>query len=272
MAMKTVPHQSTVPVRRGQALAVVQEDIRSAGSRAPRLPVLGTRQLGVSLAVVGWAALGLMWVSGSAGVFGHEQEGSSPSLTIGLFLVGWLVMVAAMMLPSSVPTLRRVDRELGSEVRTASPFMVGYFFAWAAFGAAAFAGDGILHLAVERISWLGHRPWLIAGGVAMFAGAAEMLGRTPPPVLPSVRRNGGTLGLGKAHAIDRIRRCWPLMLFAMAVGMSNPGWMVGLTLVMALELRPRASAALRVIGLALFSVGAAVVIEPSWMPVLLGTA
>jgi hypothetical protein len=56
----------------------------------------------------------------------------------------------------------------------------------------------------------------------------------------------------------------------MAVGMSSPAWMVGLTLVMALELRPRASTALRVIGLVVFALGVAVVIEPAWMQVLLG--
>ena len=271
MAMEAVPLESAVPVPKGQALVVVREEIRPSVSRWARLPIVGTRQLGVSLAILGWAALTLMWVTGSAGVFGHDQEGVSPSLAIGLFLVGWLVMVAAMMLPSSVPTLDRVDQAMASEGRTSSPrVMVGYFLAWAAFGAAAFAGDGILHLAVERMSWLAERPSLIAGGVAMFAGAAEMLGRTPPPVLPSVSPGGGSFGLGKAHAIDRIRRCWPLMLFAMAVGMTSPGWMVGLTLIMALELRPRAAAVLRLMGLVLFAVGAAVVIEPGWTSMLLG--
>ena len=234
---------------------------------------ISTRQLGITLAVVAWAALALMWATGSARVFGHDQTGVSAIPSIGLFLVGWTVMVAAMMLPSSVPTLRRVDHETGSEPRAASSrFMGGYFLAWAAFGAASFAGDGVLHMAVDRMPWLAQRSWLIAAGAAMFAGLAEMLGRTRPPVLPLGSRDGGAFAVGKAHAIDRIRRCWPLMLFAMAVGMGNPGWMVGLTLVMALELRPHASAALRLIGLVLFAVGAAVVIEPGWTPVLLGGA
>ena len=272
MAMEVVSLESAVPVREGQALVVGQE-IGPIGSRGARVPIVATRQLGVSLAIFGWAALALMWATGSAGVFGHDQGGISPSLAIGLFLVGWLVMVAAMMLPSSVPTLERVDQAMASQGRTTSPlFMVGYFFAWAVFGAAAFAGDGILHLAVERMSWLAQRPSLIVGGVAMFAGAAEMLGRTPPPALPSVSPDRGAFGLGKAHAIDRIRRCWPLMLFAMAIGMTRPGWMVGLTLVMALELRPRASAVLRLIGLFLFAVGAAVVIDPGLTPMLVGSA
>ena len=238
------------------------------------VPVQGVsvRQLGVGLAVAGWASLGLMWGTGSAGVFGHDQQGVPASLALGLFLAGWVVMVAAMMLPSSVPTLERVDRATGAAARMAGPlFLAGYFFAWTAFGAAAFAGDRVLHLFVDRLSWLANRPSLIVGGVAMLAGAAEMLGRTPPPAYPAAERAVGTFALGKAHAIDRVRRCWPLMLFAMAVGMSSPGWMVGLTLVMALELRPRATGTLRFIGLVLFTIGAAVVVEPGWVPLLLGS-
>lgn len=256
-------------------MAVIQEAVRPAGSAARELPVVGrgVRRLGVWLAVAGWASLVLMWITGSAEVFGHDQEGIPASLAIGLFLAGWVVMVAAMMLPSSLPTLHLVDRSGATVGRMAAPtVMAGYFSAWAAFGAVAFAGDGVLHVAVDRISWLGERPSLIAGGVAMVAGVAEVLGRTPPPAFPSTAPDGGPFALGRAHAVDRIRRCWPLMLFAMAVGMGSAFWMIGLTLVMALELRPGASAALRLVGVALFAVGAAVVIEPGWMPVLLGTA
>jgi predicted metal-binding membrane protein len=254
-------------------MAVIQEELKAPVSAAAALPVtrISARHLGAWLAVAGWASLAVMWITGSASVFGHDQEGLLAILAVGPFLVGWIVMVAAMMLPSTLATLRWVDQGSAAEANVGVPrFMVGYFFAWTLFGAAAFAGDGILHLSVASMPWLAERPSLIVGGAAMFAGLAELLGRTPPPVLPTTSPGGGSFSLGKAHAVDRIRRCWPLMLFAMAVGMTSPAWMVGLTFVMALERRPRASTALRVIGLVVFALGAAVVIEPAWMPVLLG--
>lgn len=250
-------------------MAVIKQDIVapvSAGGSVAQ-DAIGARRLGLWLASAGWAAMGAMWLTRSSELFAHDQEGI---VGVGLFLVGWTVMVAGMMLPSSLPTLGLVDRTAGPDT-DAPKIVLGFFLPWAIFGAVAFAADGILHLVVDNMRWLAQRPSLIAGGVAMFAGVAELLGRTPPPRLPNIGPGAGSFALGRAHAIDRIRRCWPLMLFAMAVGMSSPVWMVGLTLVMALELRPRASTPLRLVGLFVFGLGAAVVIEPGWLPVLVGS-
>ncbi len=254
-------------------MAVQQEKLAAdLGIRAPPRPVSGTvHRTGVWLALAGWLVMGLMWVTGSVDLFGHDQEGSPAVLAIGLFLTGWLAMVAAMMLPSSLPTLRSVDQVLGArEERNAAGFMLGYFSAWGVFGAAAFLGDGMLHQIVASWPWLAERPSLILGGIAMFAGAAEVLGRTPPPVTPVGGPGVGSFVLGRTHAFDRIRRCWPMMLFAMAVGMSNPLWMVSLTCVMTLELRPKAHLPLRLIGFGLFMLGVAAVAEPAWTPILFG--
>jgi predicted metal-binding membrane protein len=249
-------------------MAVIEEEIAAPVStgRSVARGGIDARRLGLWLAIAGWASMAAMWLTQSSELFGHEQEGIAG---IGLFLVGWTVMVAGMMLPSSLPTLGLVDRTAGPDT-DAPRIMLGFFLPWAIFGAAAFAGDGILHLAADNMPWLAQRPSLIAGGVAVFAGVAEFLGRTPPPRLPKIGPGAGSFALGRAHAIDRIRRCWPLMLFAMAVGMSSPTWMVVLTLIMALELRPRASTALRLVGLTVFGLGVAVVIEPGWL-VLIGS-
>ena len=60
------------------------------------------------------------------------------------------------------------------------------------------------------------------------------------------------------------------MLFALAVGMASAVWMVALTLVMLLELRPKASWVLRLVGAALVGLGIAIIAHPAWAPILLG--
>jgi hypothetical protein len=227
--------------------------------------------LGLALVAVAWTTLAVMWSTGSAEVFGHDQHGVPFGIGLGLFLMGWLVMSAAMMLPSSLPTLRVLDDGAIPGRLKPAMLLLGYFSAWAIFGLAAYLGDGILHRVVHLTPWLAERPWLIVGGIATFAGAAELLGRTPAPRIPAVGPGAGWFAVGTAHAVDRIRRCWPLMLFAMAVGMASYVWMVGLTCVMMLELRPRAETTLRLIGLGLVVLGIAAILEPEWAALLTGS-
>lgn len=230
-------------------------------------------RLGAGIAAAGWMALGLMWATGSAGIFGHHQEGVPAMIAAGTFLVGWMVMIAAMMLPSSLPTLARLGKGQGAEEveRVAGRLMAGYFLVWTTFGALAFAGDRVLHATVRGMPWLAERPSLVIGGAAILAGAAELLGRAAYPRLPALPAGAGSFAFGTTHAVDRIRRCWPLMVFAMAIGMSSPVWMVGLTMVMGLELRPRSSMLLRFVGAVVFALGVAVVVEPAWAPGIFGT-
>lgn len=71
----------------------------------------------------------------------------------------------------------------------------------------AYVGDMVLHQLAHNLPLLEARPWLIGGGIAIFAGATELFGRTPPQEFPVVANSGRAFDLGKAHAIDRIRRC-----------------------------------------------------------------
>lgn len=232
----------------------------------------GTGSVGAWLALAGWGALVALWITGTVETVGHDQEGTGAALASGLFLVGWLIMIAAMMLPSSLPAFRRIDRALaGAGGPRPATVLLGYLVAWSAVGVAAFLADGLLHRSIDHLPWLAQRPAIVPGVVAMFAGGAELWGRTPAPASPSIDPSAGPYAMGKVHAIDRIRRCWPLMLFAIAVGMTRPAWMIALTLAMALELRPRASAVLRGGGLILVVLGATVIVEPTWLPLLVGT-
>jgi predicted metal-binding membrane protein len=256
-------------------MAIAHEEITRVVPAVRTEPIrpASAQRAGVLLAAAGWAALVLMWTTGSAELFGHDQHGVPIPLAVFLFLAGWSVMIAAMMLPSSLPALRRLDGHAVEHMIApeSTRFLSGYFLGWAVFGAAAYIGDAMLHQLVHSLAWLEPRPWLIGGGVAIFAGLTEVAGRTPPREFPMVAKpDAPAFHLGKAHSIDRIRRCWPLMMFAMAVSMASALWMVALTLVMLLELRPKASWALRLIGSALVGMGIAIIAHPAWAPILLG--
>jgi predicted metal-binding membrane protein len=86
---------------------------------------------------------------------------------LGLFLLAWQLMVAAMMLPSSLPMLRLFGVASAGQDRPGAvlaAFLGGYGLVWTVFGALAFTGDLALHRLVHRLPWLQARPWLLAGG------------------------------------------------------------------------------------------------------------
>src|SRR5919109_2617697 len=144
------PGEGPPPRRGGTTMDMTRED--SASIIAPRSRIAidtSTARVGLGLAGAGWAALAVMWGTGSAHVFGHDQHGVPVAVGTGLFLIGWVVMSAAMMLPSSVPTLRALDRGAIGGTPRAANLMLGYFSAWAVFGLAAYAGDAVLHRSVH---------------------------------------------------------------------------------------------------------------------------
>ncbi|HYR61891.1 MAG TPA: DUF2182 domain-containing protein [Actinomycetota bacterium] len=92
------------------------------------------------------------------------------------FLVGWQLMVAAMMLPSAIPMLAVFGRVSARDERPGAAraaFLGAYLLVWTAFGVVACAGDAVLHRLVAAAPSVAARPWLIEGGVLVLAGLAQ---------------------------------------------------------------------------------------------------
>src|SRR5215210_5522522 len=70
-----------------------------------------------AMAATAWLALGLWGSSSARGYLGHEAAGPSPIVTAGLFVFGWLLMIVAMMLPSSIPLVVTFSRLVGRRRR-----------------------------------------------------------------------------------------------------------------------------------------------------------
>ena len=128
-----------------------------------------------------WALVLSADLTGVAGSLHHHAliEGGPPlPVATVLFLLGWIVMVGAMMLPASFlaieavevatersPVLRRVAERAG--------FLGAFAAVWSVFGLLAFFGDDLLHHVVDATPWLAERPWLISAGVLALAGAMQ---------------------------------------------------------------------------------------------------
>jgi predicted metal-binding membrane protein len=168
---------------------------------------------------------------------------------LGLFLVAWQLMIAAMMLPSSLPLIRLFGRASANQPRplpAKAAFLGGYALVWTAFGAVAFLGDLAVHRLVERWGWLAARPALVGGAVLLLAGAFQFstlkdrclrVCRHPAGYLLQhyQRGTGAAFRLGAGHGVFCVGCCWALMLVAFAAGVANLWWMAALTAVMVFE-------------------------------------
>lgn len=203
-------------------------------------------------------------------------EGSlHPAAALGLFLVAWQLMTAAMMLPSSMPMIRLYWSTASSQEQPGAAlaaFLAGYALVWTVFGALALLSDLIFHEVVHSWVWLGARPHLISGAALIVAGAFQFSKlkdkclekcRHPGIYLMRHYRRGvaEAFRLGRGHGLFCLGCCWALMLLMFAVGLANLAWMAALAAVMAYEKIGRHGRDLTpAVGIALLGAGVAVIV------------
>ena len=239
------------------------------------LATVGSERIGgVPLVVV--AAIGLAWLAavaahttGAASLVHHDvlaDDGPAVWVALPLFLVAWQVMIAAMMLPSSLPLVRLfAGVSMGQPHARAAMagFLGGYALVWSAFGALALALDVGIHSAVDASDWLQQNEWLVGGSVLALAGAFQFTKlkdacldkcRHPGAFIMRFyeRGPGGGLRLGARHGAYCVGCCWALMLVMFAAGVASLVWMATLTAVMVHEkTRPGGARTVPATGIAL---------------------
>ena len=237
-----------------------------------------------ALIAIAWALAALAQLSGSAAFLHHDaliEGGPALQIALPLFVLAWLVMIAAMMLPSSLPLFRMFAAASANQPRTLPSLAAcvgGYVVVWTAFGIAAFAGDVFVHRAVDRIAWMHAHPWAVAGGVLWIAGVFQFTPlkdaclracRLPGNFLMRHYRRGvrAAFELGYRHGLFCAGCCWALMLIGFAAGFASLWWMAALTAVMVYEKTGRhGRAAVPIAGLVLVIWSALVFVHPSWLP------
>jgi len=226
---------------------------------ALRLGLVAALSAGAWIALAGWSA------SPFARYLDHEGW-SDPGLLAALcrsvpqgelvipallYALAWLLMIVAMMLPTTLPLLGIFNRITASRADAGALMarvVLGYAVAWLGFGFLAHGLDSLLHLAAGKVDWLAARGGLVGALILVAAGAFQFSAlkyrclercRTPFAFV-NERWNGRrpsreAFRIGFDHGVFCVGCCWALMLVMFVVGMGNLGWMLILAAAMAAE-------------------------------------
>ncbi len=197
-----------------------------------------------------------------------------------VFLTSWVVMMAAMMLPSATPMIMLYDAVrrnffwTGEKGIPASLFALVYLALWSAFGAPVWAAGVLLDLTARNhpalSSLLPHALVLIliAAGAYQFSRWKRVCRRVcqnPLSFLIRHWRNGylGTLKVACEHAAYCVGCCWALMIVLVAAGAMALHWVLLIAAaVFAEKIFPLGEWTSRIVGVALIALGILVAVHP----------
>ena len=204
-----------------------------------------------ALVLVAWLTLALWEGSPYAPYLGHAGGVGPLPVEAVLFAVGWVLMIVAMMLPSSVPlvvTFAALVRRRRHPGLLVGLVLVGYLLVWATFGLAAWIADRGIHAAVDAVPWLAEHPQVIIATTLAVAGLWQFsplrdrcLDECRSPLGFIVNRWRGTserseaLRMGIAHGAFCVGCCWSLMLVMFGVGLASASAMLVLGAITAIE-------------------------------------
>jgi predicted metal-binding membrane protein len=257
--------------------------MESATVRRPAaLP--GLIQVGLITLLVGLAAGA--WLVTNDRMSGMDAGPGTELGTLGFFLTTWVVMMAAMMFPSTAPMvlmqvrIQEARRERGEEVAagTTTVFVCGYLLAWATAGLLGYAlFDLGRSLTGDFFAWDNAGQYL-AAGILIGAAVYQLTPlkdvclrhcRSPLSFLIHHWRPGrtGALRMGVIHGGWCVGCCWALMTALFALGVMSLGWMAFVAALIAAEkLLPRPEIINRGIAVLLAVLGVGLAIAPDRVP------
>ena len=217
------------------------------------------------VAVLAWAAL-WAWARSPYGRYLDHGDWTAAgpaaalcrAIPAGLIIVpaalsaaAWILMITAMMLPSTLPLFNAFDRVAGGRPdhpRLLTLLALGYLAAWGSFGLVAHGLHALLLSAVASVPGLVRHSWLIGATTIAVAGAFQFsrlkhrcLEKCRTPLSFVIEHWHGrhparhAFALGAHHGLFCVGCCWALMLLMFAVGAGSLGWMLVLAGLMAIE-------------------------------------
>jgi predicted metal-binding membrane protein len=193
------------------------------------------------------AAAGLAWWWTVERMAGMDAGPGTDLGALGWFTGSWVVMMAAMMLPSFAPTLAAYMTLAGRGGPSRRLlFAGGYLLAWTAAGLLTYGlfelGKGLLG---GDLAWHGAGRWLSAGVIALAAAyqftpakraclarCREQLGGKPGATR---NRRSAALAMGTRSGGWCIGCSWALMAALFALGVMSVTWMALIAVLVAFE-------------------------------------
>ncbi|HVE97765.1 MAG TPA: DUF2182 domain-containing protein [Mycobacteriales bacterium] len=251
------------------------------------------RDAGVTAALLVVAALGWWWtiramdhamvdgmtsgdaMSGDAMGDQMAHDGMTTAMSFGTFLVAWVAMMAAMMMPAVVPVVGLYRRAIAAGRAAPLPvFLAAYLLVWTVPGIPAYwAWRELAGPLEDGLPWAGR----LAGG-ALLAAALWQVGpvkalclrhcRSPLSFFMShrggVRRPVAAFRLGLAHAGFCLGCCWLLMVVLVTLGTMSLYWMAALAAVIFAEKVVAAGPWFsRVVAVGMVALGAYLLVDPT---------
>ncbi|MGQ4385251.1 DUF2182 domain-containing protein [Streptomyces sp. SAS_270] len=215
----------------------------AGGGLLPKRDLAAAWLLVVLIAVPAWAL-----TIGQAQDMGIEP--GTMGMALPLFLLLWVTMMAAMMLPSMAPVaitwVRGIGRQSSGWARAArtAEFVGGYLLVWTAFGVLAYAAlaftGGLVDDHPTAGRWFGFAAFLLAGLYQLGPLKYVCLRHCRNPLSHLVHyagfpRPARDLRVGVHHGAYCVGCCAGLMVVLIPLGMMNVAAMAGLAAVIFVE-------------------------------------
>ncbi|MFJ8047611.1 DUF2182 domain-containing protein [Streptomyces luteogriseus] len=223
-------------------------------SRSPAPTGAGGKLLSTRDLAAGWILVVLIavpaWVLTIGQAQGMGVEPGTMGMVLPLFLLLWVTMMAAMMLPSMAPVaitwVRGIGRQSSGWTRAARTieFVGGYLLVWTAFGLLAYGAlaltGGLVDDHPTAGRWIGSIAFLLAGLYQLGPLKHVCLRHCRDPLghlvrYAGFRRPARDLRVGVHHGAYCVGCCAGLMVVLVPLGMMNVAAMAGLALVIFAE-------------------------------------
>ncbi|MFJ1975507.1 DUF2182 domain-containing protein [Streptomyces sp. NPDC087903] len=211
--------------------------------------LLPVRDLAIAWALIVLIAV-LAWVLTVGQALDMGIEPGTMGMALPLFLLLWLAMMAAMMLPSVAPVAvtwaKGIARQSGGATRAlrCTEFVAGYLIVWTAIGLLAYGALALTGDLVDRDpdagKWIGAAAFALAGLYQLGPLKNICLRHCRSPMAQlmryaSYRPRMRDLRVGLHHGAYCVGCCWALMVVLIPLGVMNIAAMAGLAALIFLE-------------------------------------